>query len=39
MFSGDGAPDFPNGITVTGIVTATTLNQNVTGTNPHSMVI
>ena len=28
---GDGAPDFPNGITVTGIVTATTLNQNVTG--------
>ena len=29
--SGLGAPDFPNGITVTGIVTATTLNQNVTG--------
>ena len=29
--AGDGAPDFPNGITVTGIVTATTLNQNVTG--------
>ena len=28
---GDGAPDFPNGITVTGIVTATTLNQNVSG--------
>jgi len=28
---GDGAPDFPNGITVTGVVTATTLNQNVTG--------
>ena len=28
---GDGAPDFPNGITVTGLVTATTLNQNVTG--------
>jgi len=28
---GDGAPDFPNGITVTGIVTATTLNQNVIG--------
>ena len=24
---GDGAPDFPNGITVTGIVTATTLNS------------
>ena len=29
--AGDGAPDFPNGITVTGIVTATTLNQNVIG--------
>ena len=29
--AGDGAPDFPNGITVTGIVTATSLNQNVTG--------
>ena len=29
--AGDGAPDFPNGITVTGIVTATTLNQNITG--------
>ena len=29
--SGLGAPDFPNGITVTGVVTATTLNQNVTG--------
>ena len=25
--AGDGAPDFPNGITVTGIVTATTLNN------------
>jgi hypothetical protein len=25
--TGDGAPDFPNGITVTGIVTATTLNS------------
>ena len=24
---GDGAPDFPNGITVTGVVTATTLNS------------
>ena len=24
---GDGAPDFPNGITVTGIVTATTLTR------------
>ena len=29
--AGDGAPNFPNGITVTGIVTATTLNQNITG--------
>ena len=29
--AGDGAPDFPNGITVTGVVTATSLNQNVTG--------
>ena len=29
--SGDGAPDFPNGITVTGIVTATVLDQNTTG--------
>ena len=29
--NGDGAPDFPHGMTVTGIVTATTLNQNVTG--------
>jgi len=28
---GDGAPNFPNGITVTGVVTATTLNQNVAG--------
>tara|TARA_B100001758_G_scaffold44257_1_gene35322 strand:- start:966 stop:2138 length:1173 start_codon:yes stop_codon:yes gene_type:complete len=28
---GDGAPDFPNGITVAGIVTATLLDQNVTG--------
>ena len=26
--AGDGAPDFPNGITVTGIVTATTLNSS-----------
>ena len=25
--AGDGAPDFPNGITITGIVTATTLNS------------
>ena len=29
--NGDGAPDFPHGMTVTGIITATTLNQNVTG--------
>ena len=29
--AGDGAPNFPNGITVTGVVTATSLNQNVTG--------
>ena len=29
--NGDGAPDFPHGMTVTGVVTATTLNQNVTG--------
>ena len=27
----NGAPNFPNGITVTGVVTATTINQNVTG--------
>ena len=30
---GDGAPDFPNGITVTGIVTATSLQTNVTSLN------
>ena len=29
--NGDGAPDFPHGMTVTGVVTATTLNQNVSG--------
>ena len=29
--AGDGAPNFPNGITVTGVVTATTTNQNITG--------
>tara|TARA_Y100001972_G_scaffold71356_1_gene86760 strand:+ start:59 stop:1639 length:1581 start_codon:yes stop_codon:yes gene_type:complete len=29
--AGDGAPNFPNGITVTGVVTATTLNQNING--------
>ena len=28
---GNGAPDFPNGLTVTGVVTSTTLNANVTG--------
>ena len=31
--SGLGAPDFPNGITVTGIVTATSLQTNVTSLN------
>ena len=30
---GDGAPDFPNGITVTGIVTATSLQTNVASLN------
>ena len=29
--SGLGAVDFPHGITVTGVVTATTLNTNVSG--------
>ena len=29
--NGDGSPDFPHGLTVTGIITATLLNQNVTG--------
>ena len=29
--NGEGAPDFPNGVVVTGVVTATTLNQNVSG--------
>jgi len=28
---GNGAPDFPKGLTVTGVVTATTLNQNTSG--------
>ena len=28
---GNGAPDFPNGITVTGIVTSTVLDNNITG--------
>ena len=27
----NGAPDFPNGITVTGVITATTLNQTLNG--------
>ena len=29
--AGNGAPDFPNGITVTGIVTSTVLDSNITG--------
>ena len=29
--TGLGAPDFPAGLTVAGVITATTLNQNVTG--------
>ena len=29
--AGTGAPDFPNGLTVTGIITATVLDNNVTG--------
>ena len=29
--AGDGAPNFPNGITVTGVVTATTLNSSISG--------
>ena len=29
--AGNGAPDFPNGITVTGIVTSTDLDNNITG--------
>ena len=28
---GNGAPDFPNGLTVTGVVTATTMSQNISG--------
>jgi len=31
--AGDGAPDFPNGITVTGIVTSTVLDTSVTSLN------
>ena len=30
--SGSGAPTFPNGIIVTGIITATTVNSNISGT-------
>ena len=29
--AGNGAPDFPNGITVTGVVTSTSMSQNITG--------
>ena len=29
--AGNGAPDFPNGITVTGVVTATSMSQNISG--------
>ena len=29
--AGNGAPDFPNGITVTGVVTATSTSQSITG--------
>ena len=29
--AGNGAPDFPNGVTITGVITATTLNQNISG--------
>ena len=29
--AGNGAPDFPNGITVTGIVTSTVLDNNISG--------
>ena len=29
--AGTGAPDFPNGATVTGVVTATSFSGNVTG--------
>jgi len=28
---GNGAPDFPNGLTVTGVITATTLSQTISG--------
>ena len=29
--AGTGAPDFPNGITVTGVVTSTSISQSITG--------
>ena len=29
--NGNGAPVFPNGITITGVATATTLNSTITG--------
>ena len=29
--AGNGAPDFPNGITVTGVVTSTSISQNIAG--------
>ena len=29
--AGNGAPDFPNGLTVTGVVTSTSISQNITG--------
>ena len=29
--AGNGAPDFPNGITVTGVVTATSMSQSISG--------
>ena len=29
--AGNGAPDFPNGITVTGVITSTSITQNITG--------
>ena len=29
--AGNGAPDFPNGLTVTGVITSTSISQNITG--------
>ena len=38
--NGDGAPDFPNGMTVTGVITATTLNlDSSTSVNIKSAII